>query len=230
MLDLTWIKDKHLIEQTGENSWRITPIDNIGIDDAIRFIQRINEMDGLHFADKTASLSRYSRIGFTITPAYLNLRGSNSSRRRRIHPFGLIQYFAASLLIGGNTFSETGNVIECAKAKETDVFYGSLCFYIKELDNLREVLPMDERDKLNLSKVFGGKLEVLFPKLNMATEIGLFKKLRSVHVEKHIRPDYAGATETYAAFWEMMYYRTFCGCFNRYMPEMLQLALGLYNK
>ena len=106
--------------------------DNIGIDDAISYIQEINKADGLHFADKTDSLSRYSRIGLTITPAYLNLRGSNSSRRRRIHPFGLIQYFTASLLIGGNTFSESGKIIECAKAKEMDVFYGSLCLYIKE--------------------------------------------------------------------------------------------------
>ena len=226
MLDLAWIKDKRLIEQTDENSWRNTPIDHIGIDNAIEFIQRTNKKDDLHFADKTASLSRYSRIGLTITPAYLNLRGSNSSRRRRIHPLGLIQYFTASLLIGGNTFSESGNIIECAKAKEDDVFYGSICFYIKELKNLREVLPMDDRDKLNLSKVFGGELEVLFPQLTMATETALFEKLRTVHIEKHIRPDYAGATGTYTAFWEMMYYRTFCGCFNRYMPEVLQLALG----
>lgn len=226
MLDLTWIKDKHLIQQTGKGNRRITPIDNIGIDDAVSYIKRINKADGLHFADKTASLSRYSRIGLTITPAYLNLRGSNSSRRRRIHPFGLIQYFTASLLIGGNTFSEFGNIIECAKAKETDVFYGSLCLYIKELDKLREVLPMDDRDKLNLSKICGGKLDALFPQLSMATEIALFERLKSEYVNDYIRPDYADAADTYAEFWEMMYYRTFVGCFNRYMHDVMALAGG----
>lgn len=226
MLDLTWIKDKHLIQQTGEGSWRITSIDNIGIDDAISYIKEINKADGLHFADKTASLSRYSRIGLTITPAYLNLRGSNSSRRRRIHPFGLIQYFTASLLIGGNTFSESGKIIECAKAKEMDVFYGSLCLYIKELDKLREVLPMDDRDKLNLSKIFGSEDSELFQQFSMATETALFKKLRIVYAEKYIIPNYADATDAYAEFWEMMYYRTFVGCFNRYMRDVLALAGG----
>ncbi len=226
MLDLTWIKDKRLIEQTGKSSWRIIPVDNIGIDDAITFIQTVNKADNMHFADKTASLSRYSRIGLTITPAYLNLRGSNSSRRRRIHPFGLIQYFTASLLIGGNTFSESGSIIECAKAKETDVFYGSLCLYIKELKNLRTVLPMDDRDKLNLSKVFDGALIVLFPQISMATDIVAFEELRTVYTKKYIISAYADAATAYTAFWEMMYYRTFVGCFNRYMPDVLALAGG----
>ena len=229
MLDLTWIKDKRLIEQTGENSWRITPIDNISIDDAIEFIQRVNKRDNMHFADKTASLSRYSRIGLTITPAYLNLRGSNRAKRRRIHPFGLIQYFTASLLIGGNTFSESGIIIECSKAKETDVFYGSLCLYIKELDNLRAVLPMDDRDTLNLSKVYGSamyKLPVKLPQFNMAMDIVFFENLRTLFIGKYIRPDYADDTDAYTAFWDRMYYRTFVGCFDRYMPELLALAGG----
>ena len=226
MLDLTWIKDKHLVQQTGENSRRIIPIDNIGIDDAIAYIKKVNKTDGMHFADKTPSLSRYSRIGLTIAPAFLNLRGSNTGRRRRVHPFGLIQYFTASLLIGGNTFSESGNIIECTKAKESDVFYGSLCLYIKELDNLREVMPMDGRDKLKLSRVFGSGEAELFPQFSMATETALFEKLRSVYVNNYIRSDYADASDTYVEFWEMMYYRTFVGCFNRYMHEVLALAGG----
>lgn len=226
MLDLTWIKDKRLIEQTGESSWRITPIDHIGIDDAIEFIQWVNRNDNLHFADKAASLSRYSRIGLTISPAYLNLRGSNQAKRRRVHPFGLIQYLTASLLIGGNTFSASGTVIECAKAKEADVFYGSLCLYIKELDNLREVLPMDNHDKLNLSKIFGSEDSELFQQFSMATETALFKKLRIVYAEKYIRPNYGDATDIYAEFWDMMYYKTFTFCFNRYMRDVLALAGG----
>ena len=226
MLDLFWIKDKRLIEQTGENSWRIKSIDHIGIDDAIEFIQRVNKMDGLRFADKTASLSRYSRIGLTITPAYLNLRGSNQAKRRRVHPLGLIQYFTASLLIGGNTFSESGTIIECAKAKETDVFYGSLCLYVKELKNLRSVMPMDNKDTLNISKIFDDKLLQQLPQFTMQTEIPMFKKLQSIFIEKYIRPDYAEATSVYTAFWEMMYYRTFDNCFDRYMPEILRLAEG----
>ena len=226
MLDLTWIKDKQLIQQTGEKSWRIVPIDNIGIDNAIEYIKWINKTDGLHLADKTASLSRYSRIGLTITPAYLNLRGSNSNRRRRIHPFGLIQYFTAALLIGGSTFSESGEFIECAKAKETDVFYGSLCFYVKELDNLRKVLPMDCRDKLNLSKICNGELDSIFPQLSMEMKTTLFEKLKSVYVNNYIRPDYADSTDIYTEFWEMMYYNTFVGCFNRYMRDVLALAGG----
>ena len=226
MLDLTWIKNKHLVEQIGENRWRSVVIDKLGIDDAIEYIKMINKTDGLHFADKTASLSRYSRIGLTITPAYLSLRGGNTGKRRRVHPFGLIQYFTASLLIAGNTFSESGKIIECAKAKEADVFYGSLCLYIKELDNLREVLPMDSRDKLNLSKVFGSEEAELFQQFSMATETALFKKLRIVYAEKYIRPNYGDATDIYADFWDMMYYKTFTFCFNRYMRDVLALAGG----
>ena len=226
MLDLTWIKDKQLIQQTGEKRWSIIPIDNIGIDDAIEYIKRINKTDGLHFADKTASLSRYSRIGLTITPVYLNFRGSNSNRRRRIHPFGLIQYFTASLLIGGNTFSESGKIIECAKAKESDVFYGSLCLYVNELDNLRSVLPLDDRDKLNISKIFDDDLVKRLPNFTTETEIPMFEKLRKIYVDKCIRPNYAVATDVYTAFWEMIYYRTFSGCFDRYMHDVLALAGG----
>ena len=226
MLDLTWIKGKQLIEHAGEDSDRITTIDHIGIDDAMKFIQRVNKKDHLHVAAKTPSFSRYSRIGLTITPVYLNLRGSNTAKRRRVHPFGLIQYLTASLLIGGNTFSESGTVIECAKAKELDVFYGSLCLYAKELDNLRAVLPMDERDKLNLSKVLSGELKAIFPECSMAADAMQFEKMRLACVEKYIQRDFGDAADTYAKFWAMMYYRTFVGCFDRYMPDLLALAIG----
>ena len=73
----------------------VNSVDNMGIDDAIDdaigFIQKVNAADGLNIADKTASFSRYSRIGLTIAPAYLKSRGNNQAKRRRVHPFGLIQ-------------------------------------------------------------------------------------------------------------------------------------------
>lgn len=226
MLDLTWIKDKQLIERADGNSLWITPIDHIGIDDALGFIQRVNIMENLHCADKTASLSRYSRIGLTITPAYLSLRGSNKGKRRRVHPFGLIQYLTAAILINGNMFTDSGSLVECAKARESDVLYGSLCLYVNELDNLRAVLPLDNRDKLNITKIFDNDLVQRLPQFTMETDIPMFEKLRSIYVDKCIRPNYTDATDVYTAFWEMMYYRTFVGCFNRYMPEALRLAGG----
>ena len=204
----------------------VASVDNIGIDDAIVFIQKVNAADGLNIADKTASLSRYSRIGLSVTPAYLKSRVNNKAKRRRVHPFGLIQYIAASLLIAGNIFDDNVCIIECAKAKEADVFYGELSFYIKELDNLRAVLLMDERDTLNLTKVFDETTLKEFPQFTMATPIPLFEKLQATYVEKYIRPAYGSDTKAYTAFWEMMYYRTFVRCFNRYMPELLQLAKG----
>ena len=204
----------------------VNSVDNMGIDDAISFIKKINDAEGTHIADKTASFSRYSRIGLTIAPAYLKSRGNNQAKRRRVHPLGIIQYIAASLLIAGNIFDDNGCIIECAKAKETDVFYGELCFYIKELDGLRAVLPMDERDTLNLSKVFDETTLKEFPQITMATPIPLFEKLQATYVDRYITPTYGSDTKAYTAFWEMMYYRTFVGCFNRYMPEVLQLAGG----
>jgi len=226
MLDLTWIKDKRLVERNGGTGWRITPIDHMGIDDAIGFIQTVNDADGLNIADKTASFSRYSRIGLIVTPSYLKSRGNNKAKRRRVHPLGLIQYIVASLLIAGDMFADDGSIIECAKAKEADVFYGELSFYIKELDGLRAVLPMDERDTLNLSKVFDETTLKEFPQITMATPIPLFEKLQATYVNRYITPAYGSDTKAYTAFWEMMYYRTFVGCFNRYMPEVLQLAGG----
>ena len=204
----------------------VNSVDNMGIDDAIGFIQKVNAADGLNIADKTASFSRYSRIGLTIAPAYLKSRGNNQAKRRRVHPLGIIQYIAASLLIAGISFTEKGTFIECAKAKEADVFYGELCFYIKELDGLRAVLPMDERDTLNLSKVFDETTLKEFPQFTMATPIPLFEKLQATYVNRYITPTYGSDTKAYTAFWEMMYYRTIVGCFNRYMPEVLQLAGG----
>ena len=204
----------------------VNSVDNMGIDDAIGFIQKVNAADGLNIADKTASFSRYSRIGLTIAPAYLKSRGNNQAKRRRVHPFGLIQYITASLLIAGNIFADDGSIIECAKAKEADVFYGELSFYIKELDGLRAVLPMDERDTLNLSKVFDETTLKEFPQFTMATPIPLFEKLQATYVDRYITPTYGSDTKAYTAFWEMMYYRTIVGCFNRYMPEVLQLAGG----
>jgi hypothetical protein len=204
----------------------VNSVDNMGIDDAISFIKKINDAEGTHIADKTASFSRYSRIGLTITPAYLKSRGNNQAKRRRVHPLGIIQYIAASLLIAGISFTEEGAFFECAKAKEEDVFFGSLCLYIKELDNLRAVLPMDDRDTLNLTKVFDETTLKEFPQFTMATPIPLFEKLQATYVEKYIRPAYGSDTKAYTAFWEMMYYRTFVRCFNRYMPELLQLAKG----
>ena len=204
----------------------VNSVDNMGIDDAIGFIQKVNAADGLNIADKTASFSRYSRIGLTITPAYLKSRGNNQAKRRRVHPLGIIQYIAASLLIAGISFTEKGTFIECAKAKEADVFYGELSFYIKELDGLRAVLPMDERDTLNLSKVFDETTLKEFPQFTMATPIPLFEKLQATYVNRYITPAYGSDTKAYTAFWEMMYYRAFVGCFNRYMPEVLQLAGG----
>ena len=204
----------------------VASVDNIGIDDAIRFIKKINDAEGTHIADKTASFSRYSRIGLTIAPAYLKSRGNNQAKRRRVHPFGLIQYITASLLIAGNIFADDGSIIECAKAKEADVFYGELSFYIKELDGLRAVLPMDERDTLNLSKVFDETTLKEFPQFTMATPIPLFEKLQATYVNRYITPTYGSDTKAYTAFWEMMYYRTFTGCFNRYMPKVLKLAEG----
>ncbi len=204
----------------------VNSVDNMGIDDAIRFIKKINDAGGTHIADKTASFSRYSRIGLTITPAYLKSRGNNQAKRRRVHPLGIIQYIAASLLIAGNMFADDGSIIECAKAKEADVFYGELSFYIKELDGLRAVLPMDERDTLNLSKVFDETTLKEFPQITMATPIPLFEKLQATYVNRYITPAYGSDTKAYTAFWEMMYYRAFVGCFNRYMPEVLQLAGG----
>lgn len=204
----------------------VNSVDNMGIDDAIGFIQKVNAADGLNIADKTASFSRYSRIGLTIKPTYLKSRGNNQAKRRRVHPLGIIQYIAASLLIAGISFTEKGTFIECAKAKEADVFYGELCFYIKELDNLRAVLPMDERDTLNLTKVFDETTLKEFPQFTMATPIPLFEKLQATYVDRYITPTYGSDTKAYTAFWEMMYYRAFVGCFNRYMPEVLQLAGG----
>lgn len=204
----------------------VNSVDNMGIDDAIGFIQKVNAADGLNIADKTASFSRYSRIGLTIAPAYLKSRGNNQAKRRRVHPFGLIQYITASLLIAGNIFADDGSIIECAKAKEADVFYGELSFYIKELDGLRAVLPMDERDTLNLSKVFDETTLKEFPQFTMATPIPLFEKLQATYVNRYITPTYGSDTKAYTAFWEMMYYRTFTGCFNRYMPKVLKLAEG----
>ena len=204
----------------------VNSVDNMGIDDAIGFIQKVNAADGLNIADKTASFSRYSRIGLTIKPTYLKSRGNNQAKRRRVHPLGIIQYIAASLLIAGISFTEKGTFIECAKAKEADVFYGELCFYIKELDNLRTVLPMDERDTLNLTKVFDETTLKEFPQFTMATPIPLFEKLQATYVDRYITPTYGSDTKAYTAFWEMMYYRTIVGCFNRYMPEVLQLAGG----
>ena len=204
----------------------VNSVDNMGIDDAIGFIQKVNAADGLNIADKTASFSRYSRIGLTIAPAYLKSRGNNQAKRRRVHPFGLIQYITASLLIAGNIFADDGSIIECAKAKEADVFYGELSFYIKELDGLRAVLPMDERDTLNLSKVFDETTLKEFPQFTMATPIPLFEKLQATYVNRYITPAYGSDTKAYTAFWEMMYYRTFTGCFNRYMPKVLKLAEG----
>ena len=204
----------------------VNSVDNMGIDDAIGFIQKVNAADGLNIADKTASFSRYSRIGLTIAPAYLKSRGNNQAKRRRVHPFGLIQYITASLLIAGNIFADDGSIIECAKAKEADVFYGELSFYIKELDGLRAVLPMDERDTLNLSKVFDETTLKEFPQFTMATPVPLFDKLQATYVDRYIRPVYGADTKAYTAFWEMMYYRTFTGCFNRYMPKVLKLAEG----
>ena len=204
----------------------VNSVDNMGIDDAIGFIQKVNAADGLNIADKTASFSRYSRIGLTIAPAYLKSRGNNQAKRRRVHPFGLIQYITASLLIAGNIFADDGSIIECAKAKEADVFYGELSFYIKELDGLRAVLPMDERDTLNLSKVFDETTLKEFPQFTMATPIPLFEKLQATYVNRYITPTYGSDTKAYTAFWEMMDYRTIVGCFNRYMPEVLQLAGG----
>ena len=189
MLDLTWIKDKRLVERNGGTGWRITPIDHMGIDDAIGFIQTVNDADGLNIADKTASFSRYSRIGLIVTPSYLKSRGNNKAKRRRVHPLGLIQYIVASLLIAGD-------------------------------------LPMDERDTLNLSKVFDETTLKEFPQITMATPIPLFEKLQATYVNRYITPAYGSDTKAYTAFWEMMYYRTFVGCFNRYMPEVLQLAGG----
>ncbi len=226
MLDLAWIKDKHLIEQINKNRWRSTPVDEIGIDDAIKFIQTVKKADNMHFAENTASLSRYSRIGLTITPAYLYLRGNNSSRRRRVHPLGLIQYIAASMMISGNTFSLTGDFIQCAKARESDVFYGSLCLYIKELRKLREVIPMDFRDTLNISKIFDAETVKKLPAFTLETDITDFQKLRSIYIDKQIQPIYQDDTNAYTAFWDMMYYRTFCGCFNRYMKQVLFMACG----
>ncbi len=226
MLDLTWIKDKRLIEQTGESSWTIKPIDHIGIDDALGFIQRVNKMENLHCADKTASLSRYSRIGLTITPAYLSLRGSNKGKRRRVHPLGLIQYLTAAILINGNMFTGSGSLVECAKARESDVFYGSLCLYVNELENLRAVLSLDNRDKLNITKIFDSDLVQRLPQFTMETDIPMFGKLRDIYIDKCIRPIYTDTTDVYTAFWEMMYYRTFAGCLDRYMRDVLALAGG----
>ena len=227
MLDLTWLKEKQLVAPIKENQWRITPVDNIGIEDALQFIKSINATDNMHIADKTSSFARYSRLGLTITPAYLSTRASIKAKRRRVHPLGLIQYIAASMLISGSTFSLTGHFMECAKARESDIFYGTLCFYIKELEYLRAVLPMDQRDTLNLTKIFDkNTIMKKLPPFNMATDIADFEYLRSIYVDKQVRPIYQNDTDTYTAFWEMMYYRTFCGCFNRYMPEVLQLALG----
>ena len=226
MLDLTWIANKQLITPTGKNSWTFRPVDNIGIEDAIRFIQKVNLSDGMHMADKTASLSRYSRLGLTITPAYLDVRGSNTGRRRRIHPLGLIQYITASMMINGLTFSTAGGFVECAKAREADVFYGSLCFYIKELDNLRKVLPMDQRDTLNITKIFDKDILGKLPQFSMATDIAAFEKLRAIYIDTHVRPVYQDDTDSYTSFWEMMYYRTISGCFSRYMDRVLYMACG----
>ena len=104
MLDLTWLKEKQLVVPIEENHWRITPVDNIGIEDALQFIKLINASDKMHIADKTSSFARYSRLGLTVTPAYLSTRASTSAKRRRVHPLGLIQYITASMLISGNTF------------------------------------------------------------------------------------------------------------------------------
>lgn len=226
MLDLTRIKEKQLIVPIEENHWRITPVDNIGIEDALQFINLINAADNMHIADKTSSFARYSRLGLTITPAYLSTRASTNAKRRRVHPLGLIQYIAASMLISGKTFSLAGDFVECAKAREADVFYGALCFYIKELDNLRTVLPMDHRDTLNITKIFDKDILEKLPSFSMATEITAFEKLRVVYIDTHVRPLYQDDTDSYTAFWEMMYYRTVCGCFNRYMDRVLYMACG----
>ena len=226
MLDLARIKNLNLITQTSPTTWQYTPVDKMGIDDALEFIKQINRSDHLHIADKTASLSRYSRIGLTITPTYVSIRGNNQNRRRSIHPFGLIQYITASILIAGNTFNSDGALINCAKARDTDVFYGSLCFYIKELDNLRTVLPMGQRDTLNISKLLDGKTVQQLPQFNMGTEIASFEKLREVYIKERIWPDYQQDVEAYTLFWEMMYYRTFAGCFTRYMPMVLDAAIN----
>ncbi len=226
MLDLTLIKDKQLILPIRENNWRITPVDNIGIEDALQFITIINASDNMHLADKSSSFARYSRNGLAITPAYLEMRGNNKAKRRRVHPLGLIQYITASMLINGSTFSLAGDFKECAKARESDVFYGSLCFYIKELVNLRAVLPMDHRDTLNLTKIFDNDVVKKLPTFSMATDIADFEKLRSIYIDKHVRPVYQNETDIYTAFWEMMYYRTFSGCFNRYMGQVLYMACG----
>ena len=227
MLNLTWIENKQLITPTKENGRTVTPVDNIGIEDAIRFIKDVNLSDHMHIADKTASLSRYSRLGLTITPAYLDVRGSNTGRRRRIHPLGLIQYIAASMMINGLTFSAAGDFMACAKAREADVFYGSLCFYINELDNLRTVLPMDQRDTLNITKIFDKDILGKLPQFSMATDIAAFEKLRAIYIDTHVRPVYQDDTDSYTTFWEMMYYRTISGCFNRYMDRVLYMACGL---
>ena len=227
MLDLTWLKEKQLVVPIEENHWRITPVDNIGIEDALQFIKLINASDKMHIADKTSSFARYSRLGLTVTPAYLSTRASTSAKRRRVHPLGLIQYITASMLISGSTFSLAGDFVECAKARESDIFYGVLCFYIKELENLRAVLPMDYRDTLNISKVFNDDTVLKkLPSFSMATDVADFENLRSIYIDKQVRPVYQNDTDTYTAFWEMMYYRTFCGCFNRYMSQVLYMACG----
>ncbi len=224
MLNLDSVKEKQLIIPIGENRQRFVPIDKIGIEDALQFIKLINASDNMHIADKTSSFARYSRIGLTITPAYLSMRGSNKAKRRRVHPLGLIQYITASMMISGNTFSLTGDFIQCAKARESDVFYGSLCLYIKELVNLRTVLPMDHRDTLNISKIFDADTVRELPAFSLATDITDFQKLRSIYSDKQVRPIYQDDTNAYTAFWDMMYYRTFCGCFNRYMDQVISMA------
>ena len=226
MLDLTQIKEKQLIVPIEENHWRITPVDNIGIEDALQFINLINAADNMHIADKTSSFSRYSLLGLTITPAYLSTRASTKAKRRRVHPLGLIQYITASMLISGNTFSLTGDFMACTKAREADVFYGALCFYIKELDNLRKVLPMDQRDTLNITKIFDKDILGKLPQFSMATDIESFEKLRAVYIDTHVRPLYQDDTDSYTSFWEMMYYRTISGCFSRYMDRVLYMACG----
>lgn len=224
MFDLDWIREKQLCRKVENGVQSTIVLDNLGIERTIAFIQKINHTDNMSFPDKPNSLARYSRYGLAITPTYLTSRGNNRAQRRRVHPLGVIQYMTTSLLLNGSTFSSLGTCVRCAKAEEADVFYGELCFYVKELENLRTVLPMDKHDTLNLSKVFDDKTLKEFPQFTMATDITLFEKLQATYVDKYIRPVYGGDTDPYTAFWKMMYYRTFVSCFNRYMPELLWLA------
>lgn len=226
MLNLDWLKKKNYIH-IDEKGHRITvPLDNLGIDDAVAFIKRINRMDNQSFPDKPNSLARYSRYGLAITPAYLALRGNNKSKRRRVHPLGMIQYLTTSLLLNGNMISETGSPVSCAKAREADVFYGEICFFVKELNDLRTVLPMDYRDTLNISKIFDSRVLKMLPDFTMNTEISWFEKLHDVYTEEYIKPVYGVDSDKYAAYWAMMYYRAFASCFSRYMPEVLCLSEG----